>query len=54
METSTTGSNAYSEGTDGVSNKPVSYKDFVGLWLNLLNPGKIKVCILWNSVPLLC
>ena len=47
-----TGSNAYSDGTDGVSNKPVSYKDFVGLWLHLLNPGKIKVCMLGSIVPL--
>ena len=42
METPATGSDAYSEG--GMSNKPVSYKDFVGLWSHLLNPGKIKVC----------
>ena len=51
METPAAGSDAYNEGV--ISNKPVSYKDFIGLWSHLLNPGKIKVSVCSN-VPLLC
>ena len=43
METPTRGSDAYSDNTDAVTGKPVSYKDFVGLWSHLLNPSRIKV-----------
>ena len=43
METPATGSDAYGDSIDAVTGKPVSYKDFVGLWLQLLNPNRIKV-----------
>ena len=45
METAATGSDVYSDSSDGVTSKPVSYKDFVMLWSHLLNPSKIKVCM---------
>ena len=44
METTPTRSDVYSEGGSSLINKPVSYRDFVGLWIHLLNPDKIKVC----------
>jgi len=39
-------SDAYSDGGSSLINKPVSYRDFVELWKHLLNPDKIKVCLL--------
>jgi len=45
METTLPRSDAYSEGGSSLTNKPVSYRDFVGLWIHLLNPEKIKVCV---------
>ncbi|XP_065898419.1 DNA-dependent protein kinase catalytic subunit-like isoform X2 [Dysidea avara] len=42
METTPTRSDVYSEGGSSLINKPVSYRDFVGLWIHLLNPDKIK------------